>query len=347
MTLQAIPVEVSGPPMGGREKRLPLWDFVRDSGLQSVVVGLSADPNAKVTVLLVSPETGQSVFAVKVPTTDTAAAAVESEMRVLAQVRALTPLSLCNTLPRVVDVVEFEGRPVAVASAVPGTPMTVSYMRRRHTATRRRVADDFTAVGAWLADFQRATVGEDSPDADDGVALRLERRFSDDPDLSDDLDRLAEMRARLGCEAMPRTAVHGDLWFGNVLLRDGRVSGVVDWEAGAASGDPMRDLVRFALMYALYLDRRTAAGRSVPGHASLRAGEWGAGLEFALDGAGWFPDLFRQFLREGLARLDASPEHWRDAALCGIAEVAALTDHPGFARQHLELFRRLVCRGPR
>ena len=269
-------------------------------------------------------------------------------MRVLAQVQALTPLPLSDTLPRVVDVVEFDGRPVAVASAVPGTPMTIAYMRRRHTATRRRAADDLAAVGAWLADFQRATAGAASPlDADGDVALRLERRFAEDPKLSDDLDRLAELRARLECDAMPRTAVHGDLWFGNILLRDGRVSGVVDWEAGAASGEPVRDLVRFALMYALYLDRRTAAGRIVPGHAGLRAGEWGAALEFALDGAGWFPDLFRQFLREGLTRLDASPERWRDATLAGIAEVAALTDHPDFARHHLELFRRVVRRGAR
>jgi hypothetical protein len=100
--------------------------------------------------------------------------------------------------------------------------------------------------------------------------------------------------------------------------------------------------VRFALMYALYLDRRTRAGRQVPGHAGLRAGPWGAALEFALDGAGWFPELFRRFLGDGLSRLGAAPEDWRDAALAGIAEVAALTDHPDFARHHLELFRRVV-----
>ncbi len=348
MTVEAIPLELSWPRSGGSEERLPLWDFVRDSGLRSVVVGLSRDPNAKVTILLVSRETGRSVLAVKVPTTDGAAAAVEAEMRVLAQVRALAPASLTATLPRVVDVVDFDGRPAAVASAVPGTPMTISYMRRRHTGRRARVAGDLAAVGAWLADFQRATAGAGSAvDMDGDVALRLERRFPEDPELCDDLDRLAEIRTRLECDAVPRTAVHGDLWFGNILLRDGRVSGVVDWEAGAVSGEPVRDLVRFVLMYALYLDRRTPAGRKVPGHAGLRAGAWGAALEFALDGSGWFPDLFRQFLREGLARLDASPENWRDAALAGVAEVAALTDHPEFARHHLELFRRVVRRGPR
>jgi hypothetical protein len=109
----------------------------------------------------------------------------------------------------------------------------------------------------------------------------------------------------------------------------------------------VRDLVRFAVMHALYLDRRTSAGRRVPGHPGLRAGPWGAALDFALDGSGWFPELFRGFLQDGLARLGASPERWRDAALAGIAEVAATTDDPPFARHHLELFRRAVRRGGR
>jgi aminoglycoside phosphotransferase (APT) family kinase protein len=338
----ALVLEASGSGHAGQD-RPTVSDFVRDSGLRSLVVGLSRDPNAKVTILLVSPETQRPVLAVKVPTTDRAAAAVEAEMRVLAGVRAHAPEPLGMTLPRVVDVVDYEGRPAAVMSAVPGTPMTVSYMRRRHTRTRDRVAADLAAVGDWLGDFQRATAGPGGAlDMDGGVALRLEQRYAGDAELPEDLARLAAIHARLARRVVPRAALHGDLWFGNVLLRDGRVSGVVDWEAGAASGEPVRDLVRFALMYALYLDRRTRAGRQVPGHAGLRAGPWGAALEFALDGAGWFPELFRRFLGDGLSRLGAAPEDWRDAALAGIAEVAALTDHPDFARHHLELFRRVV-----
>jgi hypothetical protein len=68
-------------------------------------------------------------------------------------------------------------------------------------------------------------------------------------------------------------------------------------------------------------------------------------VEYALDGRGWFLELSRRFPREGLARLGASPASWRDEALAGIAEVAALTDHEGFARLHLELFRRIAYRG--
>jgi hypothetical protein len=97
-------------------------------------------------------------------------------------------------------------------------------------------------------------------------------------------------------------------------------------------------------MYALFLDRRTKVGRQVAGHSGLRAGEWGAGVAYAVDGTGWFPELFRRFLRDGLARLGADTASWRDLALAGIAEVAALADDDEFARRHLELFRTLARR---
>ena len=177
---------------------------------------------------------------------------------------------------------------------------------------------------------------------DGGVTARLRQRFAAVDRLEARLGRLTEIHGRLQRSATPRTAVHGDLWFGNLLLSDGRISGVVDWEAAAPSGEPLRDVVRFALMYALYLDRRTRVGRRVAGHPGLRAGEWGAGVEYALDGDGWFPELFRGFLQRALSRFGAPAERWRDAALAGIAEVAAFTDEDEFARFHFELFQRLA-----
>jgi aminoglycoside phosphotransferase (APT) family kinase protein len=322
--------------------RCSLWEFIRASGLRSLVIGPSKDPNAKVTVLLVSPESGKPVLAVKVPTTDSAGSAVDAESQILAYLNKLEPEHVSRTIPRTVEVVDFEGRPALVMTAVAGVPMMTSYLQRRHTATHARVAEDFAAVGAWLADLQRATNGPSAPlNMDCGVTVRLASRFREDERLGEDLDQLAEIYASLRGETVPRTVVHGDFWFGNVLLAGGRVSGVVDWEAGAKSGEPVRDLVRFALMYALYLDPRAFAGRRIAGQRKFAEGSWGASVEYALDGTGWFPDLFRRFLGDGLARLGASPASWRAAALAGIAEVAALTDEEGFARRHLELFRRV------
>jgi hypothetical protein len=339
-----LPEAVARPdshPAGSR----PLCELIRRSGLRSLVLGLSKDPNAKVTVVLLSPRSGRPVLAVKAATTDVAARAVEAEARILEHVHSLAPRQALATVPKVVEIVDFEGRPALVTTAVPGTPLTVSYMSWRHTASRSRAAGDFDAVRGWIADLQHGTARGDSPlDMDGGVRQRLTDRFRGDPQLAEDVARLEDIHGRLSTHTTPRTVVHGDLWLGNVLMTRGRATGVVDWEAGAASGEPVRDLVRFAHMYGLYLDRRTRRGRRVAGHPALRAEAPGAGVQYALEGTGWFPELFSGFIGDGLARLGASPDAWRDAAVAGIAEVAAVTDDDGFARLHLELFRRVTRR---
>jgi len=320
--------------------------FIDDTGLHSVVIGVSKDPNAKLTILLVASGGEQPMLVVKAPTTDVAAGAVEREIEVLQRLRRLHPWRVMPTLPQVVGVLDYAGRPAMVTTAVPGMPIAAGYLRWRHTASRERVAADFAAAAAWLAELQSETAGDPAPlDLDGGVTARLRERFDGDELLGSDLERLARIHQRLSTNVVRRTAVHGDFWSGNVLLGAGRVTGVVDWEAGSLVGEPVRDLVRFALMYALYLDRRTRPGRRVKGHRQLRANAWGAGVEYGLDGDGWFPELFRRFVCHGLSRLGAAPECWRDAVLAGIAEVAAFTDDPEFGRRNLDLFRRLPDEG--
>jgi len=320
-----------------------LWEFVAATGLQTLVCAPSKDPNAKVTVLLVSPESGEPVFAVKAPTTAVAERAVEAERQILQELAARPLGPLAETIPRLVEVVGFEQRRAAVMSALPGRPLSTASQTRGHARDAAAVTADFQAAGEWLAQLQRATAGNAAAvDMSSGVVSRLRERFAHDAALGADLDRLADVHARLGESRAPRSFVHGDFWAGNILVSNGRVTGVVDWEAAAVSGEPVRDLVRFANMYALYLDRGVRRGRRVPGHAGLYAGEWGAGIDYALNGEGWFPSLYRDFLQDGLSRLGADPARWRDAGLAGIVEVAALTDHDDFARFHLDLFRRLA-----
>src|SRR5919202_3338340 len=103
-------------------ERRPLWDYVRASGLRSLVVCASKTPNAKIIILLVSPTTGRPVLAIKVPTTAAAAGAVEAEGRLLVELDGLGP-TLAATIPRVVDVVDFGGRPGVVMTAMDGLPM--------------------------------------------------------------------------------------------------------------------------------------------------------------------------------------------------------------------------------
>lgn len=325
------------------QARPSLQAFVERSHMRSLVLGTSKDPNAKITILLLPPGTDRPALAVKVPTTDAAARAVEREGRMLVELRRRCRASLLRTIPRVVDLLEFNGRHALVVTAMPGVPMSAAYLRWRHTARRRTVASDFAIVGRWIATLQGETVRDPEPlEMCGDVAGILADRYADEPKIGATIERLESICERLRANRIPRTAVHGDFWFGNVLTVGGRVTGVVDWELGVASGEPVRDLVRFPLMYALYMDRQASPAGSVAGHRGLRRSTWGAGIVHAIDGSGWFPDLVRGFIQAGLHRLGAPPEAWRDAALAGVAEVAATTDDPEFGLHHLELFRHLT-----
>jgi len=318
-------------------------DLLGVAGMQTVVVALSKDPNAKVTLLLIPRGSTRPTLAVKVPTTKGAQASIVAERRVLAELQARLPATMLATVPTIAHLSEAQGRPALVTTALPGTPMRTRYHAWRHLASAHAVRDDFRAVDRWLARFHSVTAGASGPvDMDNGSIAILRRRFADDPHLDGILARLGAIHARLRTSETPRTAVHGDFWLGNLLLVGEEISGVVDWESGSSSGEPVRDLVRFALTYALYLDRHSAPGHRVAGHRGLRAGAWGSGIEFAIKGDGWFPELFRGFVRDGLARLGADPACWREAVLAGLAEVAASADHLDFARLHWQLFDRLT-----
>jgi hypothetical protein len=130
-----------------------------------------------------------------------------------------------------------------------------------------------------------------------------------------------------------------------VLVTRGTVTGVVDWACGELSGEPLRDVARFALSYSLYLDRHTRAGRPVAGHPGLRADGWGTGIRYAIAGEEWFGRLVRDFVAGALGRLGAPPQLWRDVILAGLAEVAATADHPEFAAHHRDLLLHLTREG--
>ncbi|HLI41141.1 MAG TPA: phosphotransferase [Streptosporangiaceae bacterium] len=321
--------------------------YIAQAGGRAACLAMSRDPNAKLTVLLFPPAAARPAYVAKVPTTDAAARSVERETELLAEAasRPLGPVSA--TIPTVVATVEHLGRPVLVTTALPGRSMLAAYHSWRHTARRDAVSADFAAAGAWLAALQRATSdGEQISLARllDGVAESIGRRFGGQPGTEADLADLAALRARLAVHQTPRCLVHGDFWPGNLLVGGGRVLGVVDWEHARPAGSPARDLARFTAAYSLYLDRHTRPGRRVAGHPALRAGRWGAGAAYAIDGAGWYPDLARSFVMAGLRRLGVPPSCWRDVLLADLAAMAATADHDEFAGNHLMLFRQLMGR---
>ena len=85
------------------------------------------------------------------------------------------------------------------------------------------------------------------PSVDDLAAAKLRER----PATLDDAlgeGRIREALARVWplAQRNPDVLLHGDLWPGNVLWRDGKVAAVIDWE-DAALGDPLADLANSRL----------------------------------------------------------------------------------------------------
>lgn len=323
-----------------------LAEVLARPGTQVVLLAGSKDPNAKATLILLD-DYGPA-FVVKVPTTASAQYVVRHEGKVLEALAGLRLGPLAASLPRALGYMSVEGLTALVSTAVTGTPMTVRYHAWRHTARRRQVNRDFAAAGSWLADLQTRTAGRRTPiTLVSDVIPALTNRFQWHPDLPTVRLRLAATAARLAIHTTPLTVVHGDYWFGNLLLDEdsNRVVGVVDWESGELEGEPLGDVARFAVSYALYLDRHTGPGERVTGHhtakhGGLRADRWGAGVVYAMRGESWFAGTVKAYVCAALTRLGVPTSLWRDVLLAGIADVAATADHPDFAQAHLELFVR-------
>lgn len=308
---------------------------------------MSRDPDAKRT-FVVTPPAGTFAdgrarrVAIKIPVTQTAAKAIGRETRMLIALGETDLGGLEHTIPAYVETLDSDGLPALVTTALRGVPMSVGYHRWLHTARRRQVALDFALAGGWLRHFQQATAGERARitwAAEVSAAVR--DRWAGNPRLEAALVRLSSADRQLKAHRVARTMVHGDYWFGNLLVDDGRITGVIDWESGARAGCPLQDLIRFALSYCLYLDRHTRPGRPVLGHRGLRQGAFGNGIRYGLLAEGWLPDLVRMYLRLGVDALGLPSASWYGAALAGLGEVAATANDDEFAEQHLRLLAEL------
>lgn len=317
--------------------------LLEQSGVRGVLISASRDPDAKLTFVVTSRESpGAERVVVKIPATAAAGDAVDREGRMLVAIRRLGLGALASTVPRYVESLAVEGRPVLVSTAVPGTPMSVGYHRWTHTARKELVRRDLESAFEWLAAFQSSTAHGTTPVVWPGAVLDAVRgRWDGHPALAPAVTRLQVAQEQLLGSILPTTAVHGDFWFGNLLVDGRAVTGVVDWEAATPEGCPLRDAVRFVLSYGLYLDRHTRPGRRVLGHRDLTRTGFAPGIRYALTGSGWFPALARRTLAGRLEQLGVDPGLWYAVALAGIGEVAAQANSDEFGAGHLELLGSL------
>lgn len=335
------------PGRPARAPDAPLAGLIAEHGSRLLVLRHSHDPDARTLLLLFGPGGRWPTRTVKLPDGPAAALRVLAEAEALRVVGALPLGALRETVPELVGVLDHAGLPALLTTALPGTPMLVEYHRLGHTARPAAVRADLDAAQAWLASFQSATAGEVAPlDLTPGLVDAFERRAAGEPEGARRLDRLLSLQRRLGRHHAPRTAVHGDFWPGNVLVHRGEVTGVVDWERSRPSGSPTHDLARLPLSYSHYLGRRTRPGARVTGHRGLVGGDPATAVAYALDGSGWYPDLVRAHLAQGLARLGLPAGCGRDAALAEVAALAVEATDESFADRQLRVFDRLSAGEP-
>jgi hypothetical protein len=317
-------------------------DSLGAAPLRGVLVCASRDPDAKVSFIATRATQAHAweSCVIKVATTRGAADAVAAEGRALTAVRRIGLGALESTIPRYVTSRDSGGLSALIATSLPGRPLAAEYHLWWRSSRRAKVRADFTAVAQWLREFQEATAQSDScGDWASSVARALRARWGESADRGPGL--LHKAIEELATLPVGAVAVHGDFWAGNILMSNGAVSGVIDWEAATPTGHPFRDPVRFALSYALYLDRHTPAGGPVRGHRGLARVGLAPGVRHLMTGSGWFPDVARGFLGDALIRNGASASAWYAACVVGIAEIAAFANDDEFARIHLDLLAEL------
>jgi aminoglycoside phosphotransferase len=329
-------------PQVGDPARSELLRFIGAGGWRVLVLVHSRDADASCVLLLFAPGTDRPDRAVKLAGSAASAVRVHAEAERLAELAEGLGEPFDDCLPRVVDVLDHRGLPALVTTAQQGVSMLVRYHRGGHTADRRSVCGDLAAAERWLDRLQRASAGPARPlDLAPGTIERLAVWSASQPAAELVIDRLGGVQRRLRGRRATTSWVHGDFWPGNLLVAGDAITGVVDWERSERIGGRLRDPIRFVLGYAYYLDRHTSPGGQVRGHPGLVAGEAGAGVRYALTGAGWLPDAVRGFLARAVAGCGLPDDCVRDAVLAEVAAVAAEASDPAFVRDHLALFLAL------
>mgnify|MGYP001061495356 CR=1 FL=1 len=165
---------------------------------------------------------------------------------------------------RLLQVLEAAGYPAPVPLFVdpdraffPAPVIVVGYIDGTPDLTLRRCPDAVRQMADALARLHAIEIAEGQLDFLPAVRDVLHRRLfevSQDREMTPDERRVREAMVA-AWPAIPRrrpALLHGDFWPGNLLWRDGRLVGVIDWE-DAAMGDPLFDLA--ALRLELYWTR--------------------------------------------------------------------------------------------
>lgn len=323
----------SSPPPGSFPRR-PLRQLLEEPGMS--VARPPRRPQDDVDTLLLTPSgAARARLAAKVATTRSAEAEVEREARQLVEVRRLELGRLRATVPRFVQLCEHDGRLTLVESALPGRALAGAFCGPVAVSHRRCRPAEVRVAGAWLAEFQEATLRGPgpvdllTPDVIERLD-RLEQGARGDHPLSTVAERARSAQELLLRHQAPRSAVHGDFRPAHLLVDvpTAGVSGVLGWKRATPRGEPLVDLGRFAVTQ---MGHRSTA-RAVPGAV-------------VLDGRGSHAEETRRFVRDGLSRLGLPEGLWYAVAWAATATLLA-ESHGYLEPRRAAAIARLLARTP-
>jgi aminoglycoside phosphotransferase/SAM-dependent methyltransferase len=273
----------------------------------TLIVGHRKTPSAVVSAILLS---GPVPLVAKMPRYGGSSEALRREA---ANLEALPPSGLIrDTVPRSLGLHVIGDAEVLVQTGVRGRHLIAETGARR--LGPRMLRSQFDLMFAWSRELQEATgrwVALDDdligstlvPLAEAGVSA-----LDGDESVARLLDQAIDRARALRGTPIRLAVAHGDFWAGNVLVEDGRISGVVDWERAGFDELPIWDPVKAVMDAAYHLDRYRSPRRRGP--ASLPTwgdlGPWrdiadprrGIGFREVVAGGSWLSNVAREALTE-------------------------------------------------
>jgi hypothetical protein len=333
-------------------------DFGLPQVTGGIVIAIDYAPAAKATLLLFGPD-GLPVLVAKLARRAEGERALAAEFDTLTSLWSARPREVTAELPRPLALERVAGRMVLLSTAVRGTALTIRYYTPGHVRHPDLVAQDFGLAGAWLARFQEQTRSGTMMLGPDGFEEWIRPtllRYRDEVGWSSWESGLAghmsDLCTLLSGTRVPVVGGHGDYAPCNILVDQGRVSGVIDWELGRSASLPFSDLFKFATSYGSYLDRACPPTRGAlaghPGWSQARD-RWGStpgwtnrtGIMYTFFGSGWFPELVRRFIDGHLRRMQVPPEAARLFLLLFLAEQVLALEQPTYRNGYRALLRLL------
>jgi hypothetical protein len=274
-------------------RRQALSDVLRETGSEVVEVTSRASAGGGWQLRLATPD-GSATWTVLVGPDAASAADVLAEADLIIALRATARPGLKSTMPEPVCLVDVGRRTGVMLTDLPGSPMLTGPVALDVAPETAQL--HFDGALGWLRTLWAATEGDFAP-----IRYGENTCGADLPELV--LHQLARSLQQLHAQYTPRSAVHGSTSPVTLRMADHAVVGVDDWRRAVLCGEPLADLVGFAIRYA---------------PQSL--------AEIATAEHTWYADMVRRYLCVGLDLLGADPAHWLDLLVVGAAE--ALTNEP-------------------